>query len=92
MRPMRQGDHELADHYRRLLLHAKHVLTLPVSDSIAEEAAQLRALHGLRTPDAIQLATAIHSGASSFLTNDARIPSLAPLNVLVLNQLKSAAP
>jgi len=87
--PMRRGDQELADQYRRILLHASQVTTAPVSEMIADEAAQLRARHGLRTPDAIQLATAIRSGASSFLTNDTRLPSLPPLNMLVLNQLDS---
>ncbi len=89
--PMRQGDHELADHYRRVLLQAKEVTTIPVSAEIAEDAAQLRARHNLRTPDAIQLATAIRSGASSFLTNDDRMPRLATLKILVLNKLRSSA-
>jgi predicted nucleic acid-binding protein len=88
--PMRQGDQELADRYRQILLHASQVTTMPVSEAIAEEAAQLRARHGLRTPDAIQLATAIRSGASSFLTNDERLPRVASLNILVLNQIMSA--
>jgi predicted nucleic acid-binding protein len=90
--PMRRGDQKLADQYRRILLHASHVTAEPVSEIIADEAAQLRARHGLRTPDAIQLATAIRSGASSFLTNDSRLPILAPLNMLVLNQLIAKAP
>lgn len=30
--PMRQGNRELADEYRRILLQAKHVTTLPVSE------------------------------------------------------------
>lgn len=85
--PMRRGDQELADQYRRILLHASQVTTISVSEMIADEAAQLRARHGLRTPDAIQLATAIRSGASSFLTNDSRLPSLASLKMLVLNEL-----
>jgi predicted nucleic acid-binding protein len=90
--PMRRGDQKLADQYRRILLHSSHVTAEPVSEIIADEAARLRARHGLRTPDAIQLATAIRSGASSFLTNDSRLPSLAPLNMLVLNQLIAKAP
>jgi predicted nucleic acid-binding protein len=89
--PLRHGDHNLADQYRRILLHASQVMTVPVSEAIAEEAAQLRAKHGLRTPDAIQLATAIRWGAASFLTNDSRLPTLTPLNILVLNQLTATA-
>jgi predicted nucleic acid-binding protein len=88
--PMRHGDHELANQYRRILLHAGQVATMPVSEAIAEEAAQLRARHGLRTPDAIQLATTIRAGASFFLTNDGRLPGIASLKILVLNQLVSA--
>jgi predicted nucleic acid-binding protein len=90
--PMRCGDQELADQYRRILLHASQVTTAPVSEMIADEAAQLRARHGLRTPDAIQLATAIRSGASSFLTNDTRLPNLPGLNMLVLNKLIATTP
>jgi predicted nucleic acid-binding protein len=90
--PLRHGDRKLADHYRRILLHANQITTVPVSDAIAEEAAQLRASHGFRTPDAIQLATAVHAGASSFLTNDTRFSSVASLAVLVLNQLKASPP
>ena len=90
--PMRRGDQGLADQYRRILLHANHITTEPVSEIIADEAAQLRARQGLRTPDAIQLATAIRAGASSFVTNDSRLPRLAPLNMLVLNQLIAKTP
>jgi predicted nucleic acid-binding protein len=85
--PMRYGNQKLAEQYRNILLHANQVATLPVSEAIAEAAANLRASYNLRTPDAIQLATAIGSGASFFLTNDSRLPTLADLKVLVLNQV-----
>ncbi|WP_276753030.1 type II toxin-antitoxin system VapC family toxin [Chlorogloeopsis fritschii] len=61
--------------------------TIEVFPDIPETAAQLRANYNLRTPDAIQIATAICGGASFFLTNDARLPSLPELSVLVLEQL-----
>ena len=84
--PMRHGDHELAGQYRQILLHAGQVKTVPVSEAIAEEAARLRAQYSRRTPDAIQLATALRMDASSFLTNDSGLPRLADLKVLVLSQ------
>ena len=55
--------------------------------SLAEEDARLRALHNLRTPDAIQLAAATHAGASFFLTNDRDLPSLPSLSLLILGDL-----
>jgi predicted nucleic acid-binding protein len=75
-----------------MLLNASHVTTVRVSQVIAEEAARLRANYSLRTPDAIQLATAIRSGASFFLTNDSKLPSLTSLNVLILNRLIAITP
>ena len=90
--PMRHGDHELANRYRDTLLHATSLTTMPVPEEIAEQAAELRARHNLRTPDAIQLATALAAGASSFLTNDSQLPRLARLNTLVLSQLIQPQP
>ena len=90
--PLREGDPKLANQYRQILLHARHVTTLPVSDAIAEEAAEIRARYGLRIPDAIQLATAIRSGASSFLTNDARLANFPRVRILVLDQLRATNP
>jgi predicted nucleic acid-binding protein len=56
----------------------------PVFSSVAllRRAAHLRASSGLKTPDALQLAAALESGCSVFLTNDERIPQVAGLRVL----------
>jgi predicted nucleic acid-binding protein len=47
-------------------------------------AAELRATTGAATPDALQLATALATGCSSFLTNDRRLPSVPGLKVVKL--------
>ncbi|MDF5721388.1 MAG: PIN domain-containing protein [Rhizonema sp. PD37] len=85
--PLRQGNAALAQQYRNILFNSQGLTTMEVVPVIAETAAQLRADYNLRTPDAIQMATAINEGASFFLTNDARLPSLPGLSVLVLDQL-----
>lgn len=87
--PFRNGDTQLVRQYRDILLNAEGLTTILLSQDIAEEAARLRAAHNVRTPDAIQIATAIHEGASCFLTNDTRLPSLPGLKVLVLDELKA---
>ena len=86
--PLRRGDTVLAQQYRDILLSAEGLTTILLSHDIAEEAARLRAAHNIRTPDAIQMAAAIHAGASFFLTNDDRLPVLPELTVLVLDELK----
>jgi predicted nucleic acid-binding protein len=87
--PLRQGNSILAQQYRDILSDEEGLTTIEVSSTIAEEASQLRAAYNLRTPDAIQMATAIRQGASFFLTNDARLPSLPGLEVLVLEELRA---
>ena len=90
--PLRRKDSSLAEKYRRVLLNARNVNVLPVSVAIAEQAALLRAQYGLRTPDAIQLATAIEAGASSFLTNDDQLSLPGTLRIISLKQLLPASP
>jgi predicted nucleic acid-binding protein len=85
--PIRCGDADLAQQYRDILLHVAHLTTFPLSQDIAEEAARLRATYNLRTPDAIQLATATHANAVHFFTNDDRYPEIPGLHILVLDKL-----
>lgn len=85
--PLRAGNVELAREYRDIILDQAYLITFPVSATIAEQAAQLRANYNLRTPDAIQIATAIQEGATVFFTNDARLPDITGLKMLVLNDL-----
>jgi predicted nucleic acid-binding protein len=85
--PLREGRPELAEEYRNILLQSAALSAIPLDEGIAEEAAGLRARHDIRTPDAIQLATAIRADASWFLTNDAELANLSEIPVLVLKQL-----
>ena len=86
--PFRCGDADLAQQYRDVLLHADHLTTSGLSQDIAEEAARLRAMYNLRTPDAIQFATAVYTSAAYFLTNDDRYPRVPGLRILVLDTLR----
>ncbi len=56
--PLRAGNIELTQQYRDILLDQENLTTFSVSPAIAQLAAQLRAVQNLRTPDAIQIATA----------------------------------
>jgi predicted nucleic acid-binding protein len=86
--PIRNADVKLAQKYRDILLNSEGFTTVLLDQNIAEEAARLRAFHNIRTPDSIQMATAIKTQASFFLTNDTRLPSLPNLKTLVLDNLK----
>lgn len=54
---------------------------------IADRAAHARAKYGLRTLDAIQLATALVSAATGFVTNDKSFRRVSDLEILVLDDV-----
>lgn len=85
--PYRHGNQALVHEYSDILLRARNFTTLPVSPEIAAEAARLRAIHGIRTPDAIQLAAAHESQAVAFLTNDEDLEKAARMQMLVLKRM-----
>lgn len=54
---------------------------------IAEHAARIRAVHRLRTPDALQASTAIQASATGLITNDQIFERVEGLETLVLERL-----
>ena len=88
--PIRNNDVELVRGFRDFFYHTHHIKTIEVTSEIAEESARIRASYTtIKTPDAIQIATAISSGASVFLTNDLQLASIPDSEVLVLDKLKT---
>jgi predicted nucleic acid-binding protein len=85
--PLRTGNRTLASEYVDILTKSRNLTMLPVSEAIASRAARLRADVGLRTPDAIQIATAQAGGATAFLTNDGHLASVPGITTIVLEKL-----
>lgn len=54
---------------------------------IADIAARIRVAHRLRTPDALQAATAVHGRATGLITNDPVFERLKEVETLVLERL-----
>jgi predicted nucleic acid-binding protein len=85
--PKRIQNSALEQSYRLLLLNSRNIETHNTDSAIAGAAANLRARYNLRTPDAIQIATALQAGCEAFLTNDLRVGRVTELRVLVLDEL-----
>lgn len=85
--PIRRNNVGLIREFRNFFYHTR-IQTIEITPEIAEKAARLRAFHAIKTPDAIQIATAISAGATAFLTNDAQLASIPDIQVLVLKDLK----
>lgn len=90
VQPIRRGDSGLADRFRDVLVNVAGLRSVTLTQEIAEEAARLRAQYNVHTADAIQLATAVRSGASVFLTNDVKLSSFPAMRVLTLDSLRTA--
>jgi predicted nucleic acid-binding protein len=87
--PHRQGDRRLAERYEVLLSHSRGLRLLELTTPLLRTAAQLRATLEVKTPDAIQLAAALHGGCSALLTNDRRLPEVPGLAVTQLSDYLS---
>lgn len=87
VQPLRRNNQTLADEYRDLLFNGANFHLFSLTAEIAERAAELRAKYNLRTPDALQIATALENGCDAFLCNDNGLKQVTVLKILVLDEL-----
>jgi len=93
VQPLRRGRLDLAHEYRRILAGSKGISLCPIDADICELSAKLRSdYHWIRTPDAIQVATALRNGAELIVTNDERWRRLAEIQVVVLKDFLEPQP
>ncbi|MFY9673484.1 MAG: PIN domain-containing protein [Terriglobales bacterium] len=85
--PYRDGDAQLADDFNALLSVYPNLDWIPPNLEIADLAARIRALHGLKTPDALQAATAINMQATAFVTNDKIFERVGAFDTIILDRL-----
>jgi len=82
----RDKDENRVDEFYALLTTYPNLQWIPPSLETADIAARLRANYRLRTPDALQAATAIQSQATGFLTNDPIFNRVKELRTAVLDR------
>jgi predicted nucleic acid-binding protein len=85
VRPLQLGRQDVADDYEVLLDYFPNLELEPISREILLEAAGLQARQRLRTPDAIQIATGLLTGATLAVTNDEAWRSLAFIDTVILS-------
>jgi predicted nucleic acid-binding protein len=90
VKPLKQGSQALVNLFRSLLLSTVGLDCRPVSRQVLEAAASLRALHNLKTPDAIHAATALAVGSAMFVTNDVGFRKVSQLPVVILSEVAAS--
>ena len=87
VQPYRSSDRKRVNLFYSLLSTYPKLAWVEVSLEIADRAAHLRAEYNLRTPDALQAATAIACRATGFISNDAALRRVTGLDVVILDEL-----
>jgi predicted nucleic acid-binding protein len=85
--PYREGDEQRANDFYGLLSTYPNLDWIALNLEIADTAARIRALHRLRTPDALQAATAVHALATGLITKDSVFERVESFETMVLNRL-----
>ena len=75
---------EMILRYRHIFGTLPHLVIRDANMRVMEKMSDLRAAYGLKTPDAIHVATALLNGAQAFVTNDVSLKRVNELDVLVL--------
>lgn len=86
VKPVQSGDKLLEAAFRELLTNSPEVQLIPITLPVLEQAIQLRAIFGLKTPDAIHAATALQTGCKLLVTNDPVFRRVMGLSVVVLKE------
>jgi len=86
-KPKQLGRDDIVAKYRDFFTNSDNLSLYPLNLIVSEKVAELRAQYRFKTPDAIQIATAIICGADYIITNDKAWKKLTEVPVLILSDL-----
>ena len=73
--------------YKFLLNNFPNLKMVNIDPGIAESGAELRAKYGIRTPDALQVASAIENQATIFISNDNKLKKIKEIEIAALKEM-----
>ena len=85
IKPYREGFDELIRDYQWLLLESEKITLFSLNQETFLNAAQIGGTQGLRTPDAIHIASALENQCEFFITNDKRIRDYKSVRVIQIS-------
>ena len=87
VQPYRFSDIDRVNQFYALLSTYPNLKWVEPTLEIADSAARLRAEHNLRTPDALQVATALTHQATGLISNDIAFKRVEGLEMIILDDL-----
>lgn len=91
VQPYRDSSEQRVDEFYALLSTYPNLHWIAPSLEVADTAARIRAAHRLRTPDALEAATAVQARATGFVTNDSAFKRVELFETVVLEDLVGSA-
>lgn len=85
--PFKEKNDTLITAYKNLIKNSDNFHLLEITSSIAEKAAQVISTYNLKTPDGIQIASAIEFSADIFLTNDSKLKRITEIQVITHDEM-----
>jgi predicted nucleic acid-binding protein len=86
VQPYRLQKDDIVLKFYALLTSYPNLTWVPVGLNVADKAAQIRAGYRLKTPDAIQAASAIVAGATGFICNDKAYQQVEEFECLIIDE------
>jgi predicted nucleic acid-binding protein len=87
--PLKNSDSLRINAYEKLILASK-LRPIAIDRVVLREAARLRSITNIKTPDAIHAATALINSCTIFLTNDRGFNRITGLPVVILSEILAA--
>jgi len=84
VKPIKSNEIDIVESYKNILTKSAGIEIIKINIPIAIKAAEIRAKYNLKTPDAIQVATAIENRADYFFTNDEKLKVVDEITVICL--------
>lgn len=85
--PARLGKGQLVRKYRDYLTNSDNISLFPLNIDIADHVVEMRAKYNFKTPNAIQLGTAVACGADYIITNDQTWQKFEEVKVYLVRDL-----
>ncbi|AFV24145.1 Q3M7V5 PilT like protein [Methanolobus psychrophilus R15] len=89
VKPKIDGNQTAIDDYKDIITNFPNLKIIDVDLAVADIASTLRAKYSIKTPDAIQVATAIKEGCSLFITNDFALKKIEEIEVVAVKDILS---
>lgn len=87
VKPKLVGDLAAVEDYKYALTNFPNLKLRSLDLEVAEKAAELRAKHHIRPPDAIQIGTSLVEEAEAFITNDSKLKGISEIEIIIMKEI-----